>query len=178
MLAIDKNGGKNINWGCDESTNCFKKTRHAPSTLDYLFSFGCKIRPSTWNRSQTPSYRRCRKNRGNLPKNFISAKILDLSPSPIPSPARPNFGLGARGPKIQRMRQALDSSDVELVKLMVREKDYLDESITLHYAVENCSWEVVKALLELGAANVNHPVGPAGKPPSTLHPKCCSPTWW
>ncbi|KAG8051975.1 hypothetical protein GUJ93_ZPchr0001g31690 [Zizania palustris] len=45
--------------------------------------------------------------------------------------------------KIRRMRRALDSSDVELVKLM----------------------EVVKALLELGAADVNHPAGPAGKTP-------------
>lgn len=70
--------------------------------------------------------------------------------------------------KIQRMRRALDSSDVELVKLMVMGEGLnLDESIALHYAVENCSREVVKALLELGAANVNHPAGPAGK--TSLH---------
>jgi regulatory protein NPR1 len=41
----------------------------------------------------------------------------------------------------------------------------LDEALALHYAVENCSREVVKALLELGAADVNHPAGPAGKTP-------------
>ncbi|XP_010554791.1 PREDICTED: regulatory protein NPR5-like [Tarenaya hassleriana] len=68
--------------------------------------------------------------------------------------------------KIRRMRRALDSSDVELVKLMVMGEGLnLDESLALHYAVENCSREVVKALLELGAADVNYPAGPAGKTP-------------
>ncbi|XP_059646193.1 BTB/POZ domain and ankyrin repeat-containing protein NOOT2-like [Cornus florida] len=70
--------------------------------------------------------------------------------------------------KIRRMRRALNSSDVELVKLMVMGEGLnLDEALALHYAVENCSREVVKALLELGAANVNHPAGPAGK--TALH---------
>ncbi|KAF6163974.1 hypothetical protein GIB67_011665 [Kingdonia uniflora] len=68
--------------------------------------------------------------------------------------------------KIRRMRRALDSSDVELVKLMVMGEGLnLDEALALHYAVENCSREVVKALLELGAADVNYPAGPAGKSP-------------
>ncbi|CAK9319584.1 unnamed protein product [Citrullus colocynthis] len=68
--------------------------------------------------------------------------------------------------KIRRMRRALDSSDVELVKLMVMGEGLnLDEALALHYAVENCTREVVKALLELGAADVNYPAGPAGKTP-------------
>ncbi|CAN4106641.1 unnamed protein product [Withania somnifera] len=68
--------------------------------------------------------------------------------------------------KIRRMRRALDSSDVELVKLMVMGEGLnLDESIALHYAVKNCSREVVKALLELGVTDVNYPAGPAGKTP-------------
>ncbi|XP_077251919.1 BTB/POZ domain and ankyrin repeat-containing protein NBCL-like isoform X2 [Tasmannia lanceolata] len=68
--------------------------------------------------------------------------------------------------KIRRMRRALDSSDVELVKLMVMGEGLnLDEALALHYGVENCSREVVKALLELGAADVNYPAGPAGKTP-------------
>ncbi|KAI4325622.1 hypothetical protein MLD38_031004 [Melastoma candidum] len=68
--------------------------------------------------------------------------------------------------KIRRMRRALDSSDVELVKLMVMGEGLnLDEALALHYAVENCSREVVKALLELGAADVNYPAGPLGKTP-------------
>ncbi|XP_023526644.1 regulatory protein NPR5-like isoform X2 [Cucurbita pepo subsp. pepo] len=70
--------------------------------------------------------------------------------------------------KIRRMRRALDSSDVELVKLMVMGEGLnLDEALALHYAVENCSREVVKALLELGAADVNYPAGPTGK--TSLH---------
>ncbi|PHT37205.1 Regulatory protein NPR5 [Capsicum baccatum] len=70
--------------------------------------------------------------------------------------------------KIRRMRRALDSSDVELVKLMVMGEGLnLDESLALHYAVENCSREVVKALLELGAADVNYQAGPSAK--SALH---------
>ncbi|KAL9264252.1 Regulatory protein NPR5-like protein [Drosera capensis] len=70
---------------------------------------------------------------------------------------------------IQRMRRALDSSDVELVKLMVMGEGLnLDESLALHYAVQNCTREVVKALLELGAADVNYPAGPAGKTPLHL----------
>ncbi|CAD5170215.1 unnamed protein product [Musa acuminata subsp. malaccensis] len=68
--------------------------------------------------------------------------------------------------KIRRMRRALDSSDVELVKLMVMGEGLnLDDALALHYAVENCSREVVKALLELGAADVNSPAGPTGKTP-------------
>ncbi|MQL89694.1 hypothetical protein Taro_022270 [Colocasia esculenta] len=68
--------------------------------------------------------------------------------------------------KIRRMRRALDSADVELVKLMVMGEGLnLDDALALHYAVENCSREVVKALLELGAADVNYPAGPAGKTP-------------
>nr|WPF70792.1 BLADE-ON-PETIOLE [Cymbidium ensifolium] len=71
--------------------------------------------------------------------------------------------------KIRRMRRALDSSDVELVKLMVMGEGLnLDEALALHYAVQNCSREVVKALLELGAADVNLQAGPTGKTPLHL----------
>lgn len=78
--------------------------------------------------------------------------------------------------KIRRMRRALDSSDVELVKLMVMGEGLnLDEALALHYAVENCSREVVKALLELGAADVNYPVGPNGRTPLHLAAEMVSP---
>ncbi|XP_040376157.1 BTB/POZ domain and ankyrin repeat-containing protein NPR5 [Oryza brachyantha] len=94
--------------------------------------------------------------------------------SPFLSHHHPHHPAGIEAPtaelddhhKIRRMRRALDSSDVELVKLMVMGEGLnLDEALALHYAVENCSREVVKALLELGAADVNHPAGPAGKTP-------------
>ncbi|KAM7530018.1 hypothetical protein LguiB_033428 [Lonicera macranthoides] len=78
--------------------------------------------------------------------------------------------------KIRRMRRALDSSDVELVKLMVMGEGLnLDEALALHYAVESCSREVVKALLELGAADVNYPAGPAGKTPLHVAAEMVSP---
>lgn len=68
--------------------------------------------------------------------------------------------------KIRRMRRALDCSDVELVKLMVMGEGLnLDDALAVHYAVKNCSREVVKALLELGAADVNCPAGPDGRTP-------------
>ncbi|KAG9157468.1 hypothetical protein Leryth_010302 [Lithospermum erythrorhizon] len=78
--------------------------------------------------------------------------------------------------KIRRMRRALDSSDVELVKLMVMGEGLnLDEALALHYAVESCSREVVKALLELGAADVNYPAGPSGKTPLHMAAEMVSP---
>ncbi|KAK4272470.1 hypothetical protein QN277_021024 [Acacia crassicarpa] len=78
--------------------------------------------------------------------------------------------------KIRRMKRALDASDVELVKLMVMGEGLnLDEALALHYAVENCSREVVKALLELGAADVNYPAGPAGKTPLHIASEMISP---
>ncbi|GMH20188.1 hypothetical protein Nepgr_022029 [Nepenthes gracilis] len=78
--------------------------------------------------------------------------------------------------KIRRMRRALDSSDVELVKLMVMGEGLnLDEVLALHYAVQNCTREVVKALLELGAADVNYPAGHAGKTPLHLAAEMVSP---
>ncbi|WOG99941.1 hypothetical protein DCAR_0519297 [Daucus carota subsp. sativus] len=78
--------------------------------------------------------------------------------------------------KIRRMRRALDSSDVELVKLMVMGEGLnLDEALALHYAVENCSREVVKALLELGAADVNYPAGQARKTPLHIAAEMVSP---
>lgn len=51
----------------------------------------------------------------------------------------------------------------------------LDDALALHYAVENCSREVVKALLELGAADVNFPAGPAGKTPLHVAAEMVSP---
>ncbi|CAH9079312.1 unnamed protein product [Cuscuta epithymum] len=78
--------------------------------------------------------------------------------------------------RIRRMRRALDSSDVELVKLMVMGEGLnLDEALALHYAVQNCSREVVKTLLELGAADVNCPAGPAGKTPLHIAAEMVSP---
>ncbi|XP_008800205.1 BTB/POZ domain and ankyrin repeat-containing protein NPR5-like [Phoenix dactylifera] len=100
--------------------------------------------------------------------SFMSHHPLDIAVAGVgpSSAAAAAAELEDQHHKIRRMRRALDSSDVELVKLMVMGEGLnLDDALALHYAVENCSREVVKALLELGAADVNCPAGPAGKTP-------------
>ncbi|PHT55528.1 Regulatory protein NPR4 [Capsicum baccatum] len=55
-----------------------------------------------------------------------------------------------------RIYRALDSDDVELVKLLLNESDIsLDEAYALHYAVAYCDPKVVTEVLGLGVANVN-----------------------
>ncbi|KAH8948954.1 hypothetical protein BDL97_10G005000 [Sphagnum fallax] len=67
--------------------------------------------------------------------------------------------------RTKRMQKALDSSDVELVNMMVMGEGLnLDKALALHYAVSKCSRKVVKTLLDLGAANVNLR-GPDGRTP-------------
>lgn len=81
-----------------------------------------------------------------------------------------------RDHKIRRMRRALDAADIELVKLMVMGEGLdLDDSLAVHYAVSHCNRDVVKALLELGAADVNSRAGPTGKTPLHLAAEMVSP---
>jgi regulatory protein NPR1 len=81
-----------------------------------------------------------------------------------------------RDHKIRRMRRALDAADIELVKLMVMGEGLdLDDALAVHYAVQNCNRDVVKALLELGAADVNSRAGPTGKTPLHLAAEMVSP---
>ncbi|CAN4080328.1 unnamed protein product [Withania somnifera] len=55
-----------------------------------------------------------------------------------------------------RIYKALDSDDVELVKLLLYESDIsLDGAYALHYAVAYCDPKVVTEILGLGVANVN-----------------------
>ncbi|GMP71459.1 hypothetical protein CsSME_00029850 [Camellia sinensis var. sinensis] len=61
-----------------------------------------------------------------------------------------------REKRIRRIHKALDSDDVELVKLLLTESDItLDEAYALHYAVAYCDPKVVSEVLGLGLANVN-----------------------
>lgn len=56
----------------------------------------------------------------------------------------------------QRIRKALDSDDVELVQLLLKEgRVSLDGAHGLHYAVSYCDPHTVKDILELGLADVN-----------------------
>lgn len=61
-----------------------------------------------------------------------------------------------RQKRIRRIHKALDSDDVELVKLLLTESDItLDEANALHYAAAYCDPKVVSEVLGLGRANVN-----------------------
>ncbi|KAJ4702580.1 putative Regulatory protein NPR1 [Melia azedarach] len=58
--------------------------------------------------------------------------------------------------RIRRIHKALDSDDVELVRLLLSESDItLDEANALHYAAAYCDPKVLSEVLGLGLANVN-----------------------
>ncbi|CAK9165130.1 unnamed protein product, partial [Ilex paraguariensis] len=58
--------------------------------------------------------------------------------------------------RISRIHKALDSDDVELVKLLLTESDItLDKANALHYAAAYCDPKVVSEVLGLGLADVN-----------------------
>lgn len=61
-----------------------------------------------------------------------------------------------REKRIRRIHKALDSDDVELMKLLLTESDVtLDEANALHYAAAYCDPKVVTEVLGLGLADVN-----------------------
>lgn len=56
----------------------------------------------------------------------------------------------------RRIHKALDSDDVELVKLLLSESNLtLDDAYALHYAVAYCDPKIVKEVLSLGSADLN-----------------------
>ncbi|TXG48277.1 hypothetical protein EZV62_027571 [Acer yangbiense] len=58
--------------------------------------------------------------------------------------------------RIRRIHRALDSDDVELVKLLLSESDItLDAACALHYAAAYCDPKVLSEVLSLGLADVN-----------------------
>jgi regulatory protein NPR1 len=57
---------------------------------------------------------------------------------------------------VRRIHRALDSDDVELVRLLLKEgKTNLDDAYALHYAVEHCDSKITTELLDLALADVN-----------------------
>nr|DAD44145.1 TPA_asm: hypothetical protein HUJ06_002375 [Nelumbo nucifera] len=61
-----------------------------------------------------------------------------------------------REKNIRRIHKALDSDDVELVKLLLNESGVtLDDANALHYAAAYCDPKVVAEVLDLGLANAN-----------------------
>lgn len=58
--------------------------------------------------------------------------------------------------RVRRIHRALDSDDVELVKLLLNESEItLDDANALHYAASYCDSKVVSELLDLDLANLN-----------------------
>nr|XP_015880624.2 BTB/POZ domain and ankyrin repeat-containing protein NPR1-like isoform X2 [Ziziphus jujuba var. spinosa] len=58
--------------------------------------------------------------------------------------------------RIKRIHKALDSDDVELVKLLLSESDItLNDACALHYAVAYCDPKVVKEVLSINLADLN-----------------------
>ncbi|KAG6776304.1 hypothetical protein POTOM_019810 [Populus tomentosa] len=61
-----------------------------------------------------------------------------------------------REKRISRIHKALESDDVELVELLLRESNFtFDDAHALHYAVSYCDPKVVKEVLALGLADLN-----------------------
>jgi regulatory protein NPR1 len=57
----------------------------------------------------------------------------------------------------RRIHRALDSDDVELVRMLLKEgHTTLDDAYALHYAVEHCDSKITVELLDLELADVNH----------------------
>ncbi|XP_041004937.1 BTB/POZ domain and ankyrin repeat-containing protein NPR1 [Juglans microcarpa x Juglans regia] len=58
---------------------------------------------------------------------------------------------------VKRIHRALDSDDVELVRMLLKEgHTTLDDACALHYAVAYCDAKTTTELLDLGIADVNH----------------------
>ncbi|MQL80982.1 hypothetical protein Taro_013443, partial [Colocasia esculenta] len=58
---------------------------------------------------------------------------------------------------VKRIHRALDSDDVELVRMLLKERNTtLDDAYALHYAVAYCDAKITMELLEIGVADVNH----------------------
>ncbi|KAJ6412369.1 hypothetical protein OIU84_005427 [Salix udensis] len=61
-----------------------------------------------------------------------------------------------REKRMKKIHMALDSDDVELVRLHLSESNFtLDDAYALHYAVSYCDPKIVREVLALGSADLN-----------------------
>uniref|UniRef100_A0A8R7QTX8 Regulatory protein NPR1 n=1 Tax=Triticum urartu TaxID=4572 RepID=A0A8R7QTX8_TRIUA len=88
-----------------------------------------------------------------------------LPPDVIKQITDSRLSLGLISPKdkgfpnkhVRRILGALDSYDVELVRLLLMEgQTNLDDAFALHYAVEHCDSKITTELLDFELADVNH----------------------
>lgn len=89
----------------------------------------------------------------SLPENIVK-KIMDS-----------RLELGLQGPDsggfpdkhVRRIHRALDSDDVELIRMLLKEgHTTLDDAYALHYAVAYCDAKTTTELLDLALADVNY----------------------
>ncbi|KAI8001180.1 BTB/POZ domain and ankyrin repeat-containing protein NPR1 [Camellia lanceoleosa] len=84
----------------------------------------------------------------NIKLLCLKSQTDDESDTPVVDPLREK--------SVGRIHKALDSDDVELLKLLLTESDItLDEAYALHYAAAYCDPKVVSEVLGLGLADVN-----------------------
>ncbi|XVE86210.1 hypothetical protein DITRI_Ditri18aG0017500 [Diplodiscus trichospermus] len=86
----------------------------------------------------------------------VYGKIRSLRHKPHQQEAETGPGVVMLGPKIRRIHKALDSDDLELVKLLLQESTLtLDDAYALHYAAAYCDPKIVNGLLGLGLADLH-----------------------
>ncbi|XP_065851716.1 BTB/POZ domain and ankyrin repeat-containing protein NPR1 [Euphorbia lathyris] len=86
----------------------------------------------------------------------VSENIKLLRKKPVSDDVEMEVVDPLREKRIRRIHKALDSDDVELVKLLLTESDVtLDDANALHYAAAYCDPKVVSEVLGLGLADVN-----------------------
>ncbi|KAK9267128.1 hypothetical protein L1049_009547 [Liquidambar formosana] len=86
----------------------------------------------------------------------VAQNIILLRCKPEPDGEHNTIVDPLREKRIRRIHKALDSDDVELVKLLLTESDItLDQAYALHYAAAYCDPKVVSEVLGLGLADVN-----------------------
>ncbi|KAL5773477.1 hypothetical protein ACOSP7_013064 [Xanthoceras sorbifolium] len=89
--------------------------------------------------------------------NEVAENIRKLRIKPLPDDENDIVEVDPLHEKrIRRIHRALDSDDVELVKLLLSESNItLDEANALHYAAAYCDPKVLSEVLSLGLADVN-----------------------
>ena len=87
-----------------------------------------------------------------LPQNTVKQITDSRSALGFGAPEGPGFP----DKHVKRIHRALDSDDVELVRMLLKEgHTNLDDAHALHYAVAYCDAKTTTELLDLGLADVN-----------------------
>ncbi|KAG0495863.1 hypothetical protein HPP92_000554 [Vanilla planifolia] len=87
-----------------------------------------------------------------LPPDIVKQIVEERSTSGFQASEDPGFP----NKHVRRIQRALDSDDVELVRMLLKEgHTSLDGAYALHYTVSHCDSKIAIELLDLGLADVN-----------------------